>query len=90
MTYKLIKTNGETQEVKPKNGKEFSLEELQGFVGGYIEKLNVNGKKVKKIIMNEEGLLMKLQPNNTVTDLLSKEFGREVKTIVGDVLVIEN
>lgn len=90
MTCKVIKTNGETQEVNPKNGKEFSLEELQGFVGGYVEKLNVNGKKVKQIIMNEEGLLMKLEPNLIVTELLSLEFGREVKTIVGDVLVIYN
>ena len=49
MTYKLIKTNGETQEVNPKDGKKFNLQELQGFVGGYIELLNVNGKKVKQI-----------------------------------------
>lgn len=34
---KWIKTNGEIVEVQPKNGTDYSLEELQGFVGGYIE-----------------------------------------------------
>ena len=33
----LIDTDGEEKEVSPKNGDKFSLEELQGFVGGQIQ-----------------------------------------------------
>ena len=33
----LLKTDGSAQEVTPKDGKEWSLPELQGFVGGYIQ-----------------------------------------------------
>lgn len=33
----LIKTDGTTKQVKPANGRYFTLEEKQGFVGGLIE-----------------------------------------------------
>ena len=55
----LIKTNGETRTVHPKNGKEWSLEELQGFVGGMIE-LFPTGKEGTIMVLHEEG---KLQSN---------------------------
>ena len=32
-----ITTDNAVQVVPPKNGEDYSLEELQGFVGGYIE-----------------------------------------------------
>jgi len=83
----LIKSSGETLEVKPANGKNFSLKEAQSFVGGYVEMLNVNGKKY---LMNEEGLLHRLPVNEKATEELSKEYGREVKPIVGDVLILSN
>lgn len=37
MNSTLLKVNGERVDVAPKNGKDYKLEELQGFVGGYIE-----------------------------------------------------
>ena len=32
----LLKANGTKCDVLPKNGTDFSIEELQGFVGGYV------------------------------------------------------
>ena len=37
----LIEATGRVQGVFPANGTDFSLEELQGFVGGYIEIIDV-------------------------------------------------
>ena len=36
MSAKLFETNCKIREVKPKNGKKFTLKELQELVGGYI------------------------------------------------------
>lgn len=43
---KIYKTDGTVVEAKPKNGKDFKLEELQAIVGGYIEVLPINNKEV--------------------------------------------
>ena len=37
----IYKTNGEALEVSPKNGKAFSLEEMQEIVGGYIHPIRM-------------------------------------------------
>lgn len=73
-----IKTNGETIEVEPKNGTDYSLEELQGFVGGYIEIVRIDDERL--MVVNEEGKLNELPINSMATYLV-----REL--IVGDVLV---
>ena len=57
----LIKPDGEKQEVNPKNGTDFSLEELQGFVGGYIQVINLGRSEV--MVINEEGKLNNLPTN---------------------------
>lgn len=84
----LIKANGETKEVKPANGKTFSLKELQTFVGGYIERYTVGGKVFN---WNEEGLMMQLPKNDKATQILFKECGgnNNVQYIIGDVLICE-
>lgn len=51
----LYKTDGEREEVFPKNGTDFSLEELQTFVGGYIEVLHMKDDLIMVII--EDGKL---------------------------------
>ena len=63
---KLIKVDGSDQEVHPADGKAFTLEELQGFVGGYIERLQVG---FREMYLNEEGKLHKLPLNRRATDL---------------------
>jgi len=86
----LIKANGGVTEVKPVNGKKFSLEELQKFVagGGYIEKYRA-GNKV--FIWDENGLNKRLPKNEKATDILYLECEgmRNVQDIVGDVLICE-
>lgn len=73
-----MKANGETIEVQPKNGTDYSLEELQGFVGGYIEIILVGDDSY--MVVNEEGKLMGLPVN-------IKASGMARDVIVGDVLV---
>ena len=82
-----IKANGEVTEVKPKNGKDFSLEEMQKFVGGYIEIVESQIKGDKRlIVLNEEGKLHGLPVNPKATAI----FGYPGDFIVGDVLVCTN
>ena len=76
----LIKADETSTEVKPKNNKKhFSLEELQKFVGGYIQIANTTDGRL--MIMNEEGRLNGLPFNKIATDLYRNSV------IVGDVLV---
>lgn len=85
---KLIKTDGTVREVKPSNGKSFSLEELQRFVGGYIEIISLpNGNK---ICVNEEGKIAYLPPNERATEIWKKEYPDRDELIVGDILLVEN
>lgn len=55
----LIHANGVTEMVYPKNGKKFKLEELQKYVGGYIE--HVPGTDY--MLVDEDGLSKKLPFN---------------------------
>lgn len=80
---KLIKSNGEITEVKPKKGKFFSLEELQGYVGGYIEFVGLNGDIM---VVNEEGKLNDLPYNEKATKFFQFVHG-DIDVIVGDVLI---
>lgn len=79
---KLIEPNGKTTEVEPKNGKDFSLEELQKFVGGYIECIYPDSKTV--MILNENGKIDNLPYNDKATTI-AKVWPHDV--IVGTVLV---
>ena len=83
MKAKLIKSNGNVSEVEPKNGINFSLEELQQFVGGYIEIVPI--KNGRFMVVNEEGKLSNL-PFNL---LASAEYNEIVRgdSIVGDALI---
>lgn len=79
----LIKTDGTQTEVEPADGKRFSLKELQGFVGGYIELVRL--PTGMDIWLNEEGKLNDLTFNEKATALANGVIAQS-DYIVGDVL----
>tara|TARA_B100000745_G_scaffold242193_1_gene164516 strand:- start:69 stop:350 length:282 start_codon:yes stop_codon:yes gene_type:complete len=84
----LIKA-GENDGVKvsPANGKEFTLDELQAYVGGLIEMValrrDIRGTEPnwREMYVNEEGLLHNLKVNPTASILSGR-------TIVGDAIIV--
>lgn len=82
---KLYKTTGEIIEVEPKNGSDFSLEELQSFVGGSIEVVPLTDGEY--MVVNEEGKLRNLPYNSTATKVYNDALDWEGDWIVGDALV---
>ena len=61
---RIIYPGGEERHVYPKNLKKFTLEELQSFVGGYIERVQLprgNGHAIAYV--NEDGLSKRLEYN---------------------------
>lgn len=64
--------------VSPAKGKKFTLKELQGFVGGYIERIPLTGRTVA--FCNEEGRINSLPFNR----MASLEFNQ---VLYGDVIV---
>ena len=77
-----IKQDGTVTKVNPSNGDYFSLDELQAFVGGYIEVIHVVGDLL--MIVNEEGKLHN-QGINSVANLF---YLNPYENIVGDVVLI--
>lgn len=66
----------------PKDGKKFSLQELQSLVGGNIELVPGTGRKGKHTFCNEDGLRLNLPYNPSA----SMEFGIN---LVGDVVQVK-
>lgn len=60
----LFNTDGGVQDVYPANGSDFTLDELQGFVDGWIEVINITPNVI--MVVNEEGKGT-LPPNPTAT-----------------------
>lgn len=85
----IIKSDGSQIEVSPKDGERFTLEELQGHVGGYIEIINLSADKA--LVINEEGKLLNLPLNQKAT-ALAQFCGAIFPSdyIVGDAVVIQN
>ena len=50
---RILKTDGSVQKVQPANGSDFTLEELQGFVDGLIEIIDIGSDMI--MVVNEEG-----------------------------------
>ena len=76
----LLKTDNTIELIEPKD-KNFSLEEMQGYVGGLIELYphRIN-KNIIIIICNEEGLIKNLPYNNLAKLILGVD-------LVGNVIV---
>lgn len=81
---KIYKMNGEVLYIEPKNGSDFSLEELQEIVRGYIEILPLDDDEI--IVLNEEGKCKNLAINAMATYRI-QDAGYHGDYIVGDVLV---
>ena len=80
----IIKTTGEVIEVAPKNGTDFSLEELQAIVGGWIEIVNLRDGRL--LCLDEEGKLKGKERNHVATDIYHQALHYN-DFIVGDVLL---
>ena len=53
----IIRANGTRERVVPAKGKFYTLEELQGFVDGYIEIVYLHHDAEHLLVVNEEGKL---------------------------------
>lgn len=62
----LIK-DGVMRPIAPMNGTDYSLTEMQNYVGGYIETLRV-GKKI--MVVNEVGKVRNMPINKVATDII--------------------
>ena len=82
---KLIKTDGTEIIVHPNNGTDFKLEEVQTFVNGYVEVVNLRNGTI--MLVNEEGKFTE-QTNPKATDL-ALEYNAifPFDYIAGDVLL---
>lgn len=83
---RLLKPDGSDSFVKPKQGKTFKLDELQKYVGGYIQVITIGDKM---IVMNEEGKMKGLPPNEAATSILYLAGGMLDDFVVGDVVVCD-
>lgn len=57
----LIKIDGTRENIQPKNGRCFELEELQKYVGGLVEYVGISEEET--MVINEEGKLIGLEIN---------------------------
>lgn len=83
---KWIKTDGTQQEVPPEDGKEYTLQEMNGFVGGYLEALRLTNNLV--MYVNEEGVRLQLPLNFKAMEVLKSYRPEHASTpIVGNVII---
>ena len=57
----LMRTNGDILKVKPNNRKVFTLKELQYYVGGYVEMVQLMSNRT--LVVNEDGMSLLLPEN---------------------------
>ena len=84
MKPKIYLTDGHSQEVMPADGKQFTLEELQKIVGGYIEIVQPVCFDIydRVMVVNEEGRLEGLEQNAMASAIAGQ-------TIVGNALFVQ-
>lgn len=87
MEAKIYKESGRVARVFPQNGTDFTLRELQGIVGGYIELVHLGNGNVMVINEEAKGKI------GTVINMSATRIAREHQAIwahdciVGDALV---
>jgi hypothetical protein len=80
-----INTDGARLEVAPAAGAEFTLEELQAIVGGYIEALYLRDGSI--MMLNEDGKRLALPFNLIATHLAHRNGLPGDDFILGDVVI---
>lgn len=83
---KLIPHDGPATVIHPANGKKFTLEEMQKFVGGYFE-LIATMRDGRRLFMNEDGKQLRLPENKQATQLF-QTLRPIADTIVGNAVLI--
>jgi hypothetical protein len=78
-----LRTDGTSEIITPANGVNWSLEELQTLVGGYIEVARTKDRKW--LVVDEDGKQKNKPPNVAATALFL--YG-DFDIIVGDALVV--
>ena len=66
----IIYPDGREEKISPANGNDFSLEEVQKIVGGYIEVIELSDGNL--LVCNEEGKIMSLPENPKATEIAKK------------------
>ena len=83
---KVYYVDGVVEDIQPKNGKDFKLEELRDIVEGWIEILYLNDGRL--MVINEEGKLEGLDLNVNATNIYMESFENN-DIIVGNALVCD-
>lgn len=77
----LLKADGTVETFLPSKGKRLSLEEVQGLVGGFVERLKVPASGGSVLLVDEEGILKELPLNPQASELVQRP-------IYGDALLV--
>lgn len=83
----LIKAGKPYKTVNPANGDKFTLEELQGYVDGFIERIDLQNGKAMYI--NEDGKALRLPYNATATVILKNRGCLIGDYIAGSAIVLD-
>lgn len=81
-----IQSDGTETEVHPKNGKKFSLDELQAYVKGFVEVINLDRGKM---LVNEDARMHSLPVNEKASTIFGMSTGHVRTPILGDVLILD-
>jgi hypothetical protein len=81
----VIAPDGTRTTLSPADGREFTLAELQGVVGGYIELVTLN--EHQQMWVNEDGHRLGLAYNPIATRLYHMAGGHSEYPVLGTVLV---
>lgn len=84
---RIIKVTGEEIEVFPKNGKDFSLEELRSATGAEFVELVPMRNKNQYLVCDEDGYMKRLPTNESATVYCALDVLIGPRGVLGDVLV---
>lgn len=83
----VLYADGKKDIVRPANGTDFSLEEMQEIVGGYIEVVYMPNDWI--MIVNEEGKLYNMPINEKATYMFQNAYPTD-DVIVGNALICKS